>query len=70
MKVLAERSYPFTTTAEREIVGDVKEELCYVALDFDTEIKAATESLDEETTYELPDGNIIMVESERFRRLE
>merc|ERR1712178_519231 len=37
------------------------------ALDFDTEMKEATESSDQEKTYELPDGNIITVGSERFR---
>ena len=63
---LTERVYSFTATAERELVRDVMEKLCYTGSDYDTEHKSPA-PIDKEKTHVLPDENIITVGAKRFR---
>jgi actin-related protein len=71
IKLLTERGFNFTTSAEREIARDIKEKLSYVAEDFDTELaRSQGGSTEFEKTYDMPDGQILTIGNERFRCAE
>jgi actin, other eukaryote len=55
MKLLTKSGNSFTTNAEKEIVRDIKEKLCYVANNFEEEeIKKIENSSSLDKNYELP----------------
>src|SRR5690349_24107919 len=51
MKILTERGYAFTTTAEREMLLNIKERLVYVAFVFDAELDSVASSSTLEKSY-------------------
>jgi len=64
-KILTERGYSFSTVAEREIVRDIKEKLCYISLDYDNEVKNSSIYFQSERKHD--DGQIIDIGNERIR---
>jgi actin len=66
-KIVTERGYTFTTSAEREIIRSIKERLAYVELDFEAELQKAATTTGCNHSYTLPDGHEIVIANERFR---
>ena len=60
-KQLGEGGFRSQTTAERELVRDIKEKLCYVAFDFEWELNTAMRSPPIESNYDLPDGQSLTI---------
>ncbi|XP_072897515.1 actin-1-like isoform X2 [Hemitrygon akajei] len=65
VRILTESGISFVSTAEKEIVRDIKERLCYVALDLQAEM--CRKPCEVEKDYKLPDGQVIKIQSQRFR---
>ncbi|KAJ2454423.1 centractin- actin- protein of the dynactin complex [Coemansia sp. RSA 2336] len=77
--LLQKAGHNFFTSAEKEIVRQVKEKLCYVALDAAKEEKElasvvgsrlGAETRPRSDMFKLPDGNLISLGHERFRAPE
>ena len=62
MKLLNQKGYQFTTSEEREMVRDAKEDVACVSLDYQNEVPSKPPA-----SYTLPDGNTIEMTDEHFR---
>ncbi|EFC50526.1 hypothetical protein NAEGRDRAFT_29087 [Naegleria gruberi] len=68
MSFLMDKGYSlYNTTAEKEIVRDIKEKLGRVVLNFSEEVNSPTTKEEE---YEMPDGNIFKIGKESFKITE
>ncbi|TFF97580.1 MAG: actin, cytoplasmic 2 [Promethearchaeota archaeon] len=65
-RLLRQDGFSFTTSAEKEIVRDIKEKLCYVALDTEKEMRLSKRVAGMKKAYMLPDGETINIGVERF----
>lgn len=63
-QLLFKRNYSFTANSEDHIVNDIKKKLCYLSLDYETEIQKSKSDL--KASYKLPDGKEIEVDEERI----
>ena len=61
-RLLLETGKNFSTSSEMEIVKAIKEKACYVAFDFEKEIKSV-----EPYEYKLPDGESIIIKDQRIK---
>jgi actin-related protein len=66
MKIMNDRGQHFVAE-DHEVVQDIKEKLSFVTLDFEAELKTASEGSDVDRSFTLPDGHSISVGNERFR---
>lgn len=66
MKLLQEQGVCMRTTAEMEIVREIKEKCCCVALNYEAELNGGGAS-SRELHYTMPDGQVVTLATERFR---
>ena len=65
-KLLAEKGVILNNSAELQIVREIKEKMCFVSSDYNTEINQNSST----EIYRLPDDNILDIGNERFRATE
>jgi actin, other eukaryote len=69
MKLLNDKGNSYNTNAEKEIIQQAKEKICFAAFDFDQEMEKSKKG-ENDKTFELPDGTTLTFGSERFQCVE
>merc|ERR550532_2736945 len=68
VRILRERlPINLDNSSGREIVRTMKENTCFVSQNYQKDLSNAEASVDLPQDYELPDGNVVSIASERFR---
>ncbi|VEU21949.1 DEKNAAE102925 [Brettanomyces naardenensis] len=70
ISLMLRRGYAFNRTADFETVRQIKEKFCYVSYDLGFDSKLSNETTTLVENFELPDGRIIKIGSERFEAPE
>ncbi len=65
-RLMRQAGYSFISAIEKEIVRDIKEKLCYVALDPQEELKKFESGMPRDNNYTLPDGKEVHIGVERI----
>ncbi|XP_003416297.1 actin-related protein T3 [Loxodonta africana] len=65
MMLLKDHGIMLLSTADRQIVADIKETCCYVAMNYEEEMAKKPEYL--EKVYQLPDGKTVKLHDQLFR---
>lgn len=66
-KLLQEIGQNFSSSGDWDLIRSIKEKICYVASDFEAEMKAFSETNAKDKTFDLPDGSQIVLGNQQFR---
>jgi len=67
MKLLKESGISFSSLAEVDLVRTIKEKTCYVANNYQEEIKFFAENSSKDVNYMLPDGSVVTLNEQQFK---
>jgi actin-related protein 2 len=70
IKLLMLRGYAFNSSADFELVREIKEEMCYMSINIGKERKMAQDTTVVDKEYKLPNGETIIIGRERFEAPE